>query len=100
MQRSDAPADPRRAPREVGDVVGRVVVVLLCVGGSIYLAVLASLSVSRPLADLAAEAETVADERLPAAMLRLRAFDPSGGGRLRWWRWAVAAFCCSALPPS
>ncbi len=58
---------------------GLLVVVLLCVGGSIYLAVLASLAVSRPLADLAAEAETVADERLPAAMLRLRAFDPGSG---------------------
>jgi len=54
-------------------------VVLFCVGGSVYLAVLAALSVSRPLAALAAEAETVATERLPAAMRRLRAFDPGGG---------------------
>ncbi len=54
-------------------------VVLLCIGGSIYLAVLASLSVSRPLAALATEAETVATERLPAAMERLRDFDPGEG---------------------
>lgn len=59
---------------------GLLALVLFCAGGSIYLAVLASRSVSRPLAVLASEAETVATERLPAAMRRLEAFDATSGG--------------------
>ena len=59
---------------------GLLALVLFCAGGSIYLAVLASRSVSRPLAVLAAEAETVATDRLPAAMRRLETFDATSGG--------------------
>jgi hypothetical protein len=52
-------------------IAGLVVLVLLCVGGSIMLAVLASLSITRPLASLATEADAVASQRLPAAMRRV-----------------------------
>jgi len=47
--------------------------VLATLIGSIYLAVLASRSITRPLATLAHEAETVAAERLPAAVQQVQA---------------------------
>ncbi|MFZ0159615.1 MAG: nitrate- and nitrite sensing domain-containing protein [Kineosporiaceae bacterium] len=47
--------------------------VLLCLLGSVYLAVLASRSITRPLAALASEADSVAVERLPAAVMRVQA---------------------------
>ncbi|HEY6794304.1 MAG TPA: ATP-binding protein, partial [Kineosporiaceae bacterium] len=49
-------------------LAGLVLVVLLCLGGSVMLAVLASRSITRPLAALAAEADAVAGQRLPAAV--------------------------------
>jgi signal transduction histidine kinase len=51
-------------------IAGLTALVLLCLGASIYLAVLASLSITRPLAALAAEADSVAAERLPEAVAR------------------------------
>ena len=52
-----------------------VAVVMLCLAGSIYLAVVASLSITRPLAALAAEADSVAADRLPEAVDRVQAGD-------------------------
>lgn len=51
-------------------IAGLLVVVLLCFAGSVYLVVLASLSITRPLAELAAEADSVAADRLSAAVRR------------------------------
>ncbi len=53
-------------------IAGLVLVVLLFFGGSVYLAALASLSITRPLAAFAAEADSVAAERLPAAVERVQ----------------------------
>ena len=50
-------------------------VVLACFAGSIYLAVVASRSIARPLAVLAAEANRTAGERLPEAVRRATAGD-------------------------
>jgi Nitrate and nitrite sensing len=47
-------------------------VVLACLAASAYLAVLASRSITRPLAALAAEANNVAVDRLPAAVHRVQ----------------------------
>ena len=49
-------------------IAGLLAVVLLCFGGSVVLAALASRSITRPLAALAAEADAVASERLPSAV--------------------------------
>lgn len=54
-----------------------ILAVLLCFGGSIVLAVLASLSITRPLAALASEADAVASQRLPAAVEEIQA-SPEG----------------------
>ncbi|HET9657642.1 MAG TPA: nitrate- and nitrite sensing domain-containing protein [Kineosporiaceae bacterium] len=54
-------------------IAGLVIVVLLTFAGSIYLAALASMSITRPLASLAAEANSVAADRLPAAVSRVQA---------------------------
>ena len=54
-----------------------LVFVLLCFAGSVYLAVAASRSITRPLATLAAEADAVAAERLPEAVQRVQAADPN-----------------------
>ncbi len=51
---------------------GLLIGVLLCLIGSVYLAVLASRSITRPLAALASEADSVAAERLPAAVMRVQ----------------------------
>ncbi|HEX2806910.1 MAG TPA: nitrate- and nitrite sensing domain-containing protein, partial [Kineosporiaceae bacterium] len=56
-------------------IAGLIAVVLLCLGGSIVLAALAALSITRPLAALAAEADSVASDRLPQAVRRVRAGD-------------------------
>ena len=50
-------------------------VVLVCFAGSVYLVVLASLSITRPLAELAAEADSVAADRLQAAVRRAQTSD-------------------------
>jgi nitrate/nitrite sensing protein/histidine kinase/DNA gyrase B/HSP90-like ATPase len=57
------------AARRIGGLIALVVV---CFGLSIYLARLASRSITRPLAALAAEADSVASERLPAAVRQLQ----------------------------
>jgi signal transduction histidine kinase len=59
--------------QRIGALLGFV---LLCFGGSVYLAALASMSITRPLATLAAEADAVAAERLPEAVQRVQAADP------------------------
>jgi hypothetical protein len=63
--------------REVAteQIAALLAAVLLCLLGSVYLAVLASRSITRPLAALAAEAESVAAERLPAAVERVQGGD-------------------------
>lgn len=53
------------ATRRVGVLLSMVV---LCFAGAVYLATIASRSISRPLATLAGEANLVAVERLPAAV--------------------------------
>jgi signal transduction histidine kinase len=58
--------------RQIGFLLG---VVLLCFAGSIYLAALATLSITRPLAALAAEADSVAASRLPEAVALVQADD-------------------------
>jgi signal transduction histidine kinase len=58
-----------------------VAFVLLCVAGSIYLAVAASMSITRPLATLAAEADSVAAERLPEAVQRVQSSHPDAPPR-------------------
>jgi hypothetical protein len=50
-------------------------VVLVCFAGSVYLVVLASLSITRPLAELAAEADSVAADRLQAAVRQAQTSD-------------------------
>ncbi len=60
--------------QRIGALLGFV---LLCFGGSIYLAALASMSITRPLATLAAEADAVAAERLPEAVQRVQAANPN-----------------------
>jgi hypothetical protein len=50
-------------------------VVLACLAGAVYLAVVASRSIARPLAVLAAEANRMAGERLPEAVRRATAGD-------------------------
>jgi hypothetical protein len=57
-------------------IAGLLVIVLLTFAGSIYLAALASMSITRPLAALAAEANSVAVERLPVAVNRVQAGGP------------------------
>jgi signal transduction histidine kinase len=64
--------------QRIGGLLGFV---LLCFGGSIYLAALASMSITRPLATLAAEADAVAAERLPEAVQRVQAADPTAPPR-------------------
>jgi signal transduction histidine kinase len=59
--------------RQIGALV---IGVLLCFAGSIYLATVASLSITRPLAALAAEADSVAVGRLPEAVRRVQEADP------------------------
>jgi len=56
-------------------IAALVAVVGLCLAASIYLAVLASLSITRPLAALAREADSVAAERLPDAVNRVQSGD-------------------------
>jgi len=51
-------------------IAGLLVVVALCFAGSVYLVILAALSITRPLAELAAEADSVAADRLQAAVRR------------------------------
>jgi signal transduction histidine kinase len=58
------------ATRQLGLLLGGVV---LCLAGSFYLAALASLSITRPLAALAAEADDVAAARLPEAVATAQA---------------------------
>jgi CHASE3 domain sensor protein len=53
-------------------IVGLLAIVLLTFAGSIYLAALAALSITRPLAALAAEANSVAADRLPGAVSRVQ----------------------------
>jgi hypothetical protein len=60
------------AGRQIG---GLLVVVLLCFAGSVYLVVLASLAITRPLAALAAEANSVAIARLPNAVKQVQSAD-------------------------
>jgi signal transduction histidine kinase len=60
------------ATRRMGVLIG---VVLACFAGSVYLAVVASRSIARPLATLAAEANRMAGERLPEAVRRATAGD-------------------------
>jgi signal transduction histidine kinase len=64
--------------QRIGALLGFV---LLCFAGSIYLAALASMSITRPLATLAAEADAVAAERLPEAVQRVQAADPNAPPR-------------------
>jgi hypothetical protein len=68
-----------RAHEQQNDATRRIgillAVVLLCFAGSIYLATLASLSITRPLAALAAEADSAAAVRLPEAVRRAQAGD-------------------------
>jgi signal transduction histidine kinase len=59
----------QQSARRIGSLVGFVV---LCFAGSVYLALLASRSITRPLAALAAEADSVAADRLPAAVRMLQ----------------------------
>jgi signal transduction histidine kinase len=54
-------------------IAGLLLVVLLTFAGSIYLAAVASMSITRPLAALAAEANSVAADRLPSAVSRVQA---------------------------
>ena len=58
---------------------GLLVVVLLCVGGSIYLAVLASPVGEPPARRPGRRGRDVAAERLPGRDAAVRAFDPEGG---------------------
>jgi len=62
-------------------------VVLVCFAGSVYLVVLASLSITRPLAELAAEADSVAADRLQAAVRQAQTSDeddpPQPPGRVQ-----------------
>jgi signal transduction histidine kinase len=58
--------------RQIGLLLG---VVALCFAGSIYLAALATLSITRPLAALASEADSVAASRLPEAVRSVQADD-------------------------
>ncbi|WP_250034973.1 sensor histidine kinase [Paractinoplanes maris] len=51
-------------------MIGLGVIVLLCVAGSIWLAVSASRSIARPLADLAARANRLATDQLPDSVRR------------------------------
>ena len=62
----------QNSTRQIGFLLG---VVALCFIGSIYLATLASLSITRPLAALAAEADNVAASRLPEAVRQVQADD-------------------------
>ena len=62
----------QNSTRQIGLLLG---VVVLCFAGSIYLAALAALSITRPLAALAAEADSVAANRLPDAVARVQADD-------------------------
>ncbi|GAB6902857.1 sensor histidine kinase [Kineosporia succinea] len=55
------------AARRIGLLV---VAVVICFAGSVYLSTLAALSISRPLASLAAEADELASHRLPEAVRR------------------------------
>lgn len=64
--------------QRIGALLGFVV---LCFAGSIYLAVAASISITRPLATLAAEADAVAADRLPEAVQRVQAADPNSPPR-------------------
>jgi anti-sigma regulatory factor (Ser/Thr protein kinase) len=50
-----------------------VAAVLVCLVGSVVVAAIASLSITRPLAALAAEADDVATDRLPSAVSRVQA---------------------------
>ncbi|MEV6491085.1 nitrate- and nitrite sensing domain-containing protein, partial [Actinoplanes sp. NPDC051633] len=59
-----------RATARMGVLLG---VVLACLAGAVYLAVVASRSIARPLAVLAAEANRMAGERLPEAVRRATA---------------------------
>ena len=61
-----------QATTRMGVLIG---VVLACFAGTIYLAVIASRSIARPLAVLAAEAHRMAGERLPEAVRRATAGD-------------------------
>jgi hypothetical protein len=54
-------------------IAGLLAIVLLTFAGSIYLATLAALSITRPLAALADEANSVAADRLPGAVSRVQA---------------------------
>ncbi|GAA3612159.1 nitrate- and nitrite sensing domain-containing protein [Kineosporia mesophila] len=53
-----------------------LVAVVVCFAGSVYLSTLAALSISRPLASLAAEADDLAVNRLPEAVRRAQNADP------------------------
>ncbi|MEU4425440.1 nitrate- and nitrite sensing domain-containing protein [Actinoplanes sp. NPDC024001] len=59
-------------------LAGLAAIVLLCLGGAVYLATGAARSLANPLAGLAAEANRLAGERLPEAVRRAVAED--GGG--------------------
>jgi anti-sigma regulatory factor (Ser/Thr protein kinase) len=60
---------------------GLIAFVVLCFAGSIYLAALASISITRPLAALAAEADDLAAQRLPEAVARAQRADPEAPPR-------------------
>lgn len=57
-------------------IAALLVVVVLTFAGSIYLAAVASMSITRPLAAMAFEANSVAVERLPSAVSRVQAGAP------------------------
>ncbi|WP_245908035.1 sensor histidine kinase [Pseudosporangium ferrugineum] len=59
-----------QATTRMGALIGAV---LLCFAGSVYLATVASRSIARPLATLAAEANRLAGERLPEAVRKATA---------------------------
>jgi signal transduction histidine kinase len=61
-----------QATGRMGALVGAVI---LCFAGSVYLAAVASRSIARPLAVLAAEANRLAGERLPAAVRKATSGD-------------------------
>ncbi|GAB3268192.1 sensor histidine kinase [Kineosporia babensis] len=63
----------QEAAQRIGLLLGGVVV---CFAGSVYLSALASLSITRPLAALAAEADDLAAKRLPEAVRRAQTADP------------------------
>jgi hypothetical protein len=66
--------------RERADLrlAGLAAVVLLCIGGALYLATGAARSLAGPLSGLAAEANRLAGERLPEAVRRAVAEDEGG----------------------